>query len=96
MQLIALILSLQGLVFKPVYTWIANVIVLIPVLASILGLLTPRPLPDIPHLQGQVPILGDLPKLIRHVRKTNGVTSFFDKCAKELGEPPLFQLMMGQ
>jgi hypothetical protein len=88
-------MTLQTLQDNRLYSSTAFALITIPIIALILRLLTPKPLPGIPHLKNQWPILGDLHKLIRHVRKTNGVTSFFDDCAKELGEPPLFQLMMG-
>jgi hypothetical protein len=82
-------MTLQTLQDNGLYSSTAFALITIPIR------LTPNPLPGIPHLKNRWPILGDLHKLIRHVRKTNSVTSFFDDCAKELGEPPLFQLMMG-
>jgi hypothetical protein len=40
-------------------------------------------------------VLGDIPRVFRYLRANDEVSGFFIECAKELGNPPVFQLILG-
>lgn len=60
-----------------------------PTLKYLLHLLTPKPLPGIPHRKGkQVPLLGDAIDIGKHQAKTGTVTDWFDIVSMEMLTEP--------
>lgn len=59
----------------------------------LLILITPFGLPGIPCYPDPVPVLGDLPRLIRSIKANHGFRVFFDGVARDLG--PIAQVRVG-
>lgn len=59
----------------------------------LLQYLVPEGIPGIPAYTDSVPILGDLPKVIRSIKANHSFRVFFDGVGKDLG--PIAQVRLG-